>query len=74
VIHVEHWVLSGAITVSAEAVDTNTGKHRNVCFSVPGHDEAFSNEVDVRWRRSFAELEFQNQASGEDQHHGVIFG
>lgn len=55
----EHWVLSGAITVSAEAVNTETGEHRNVCFSVRGSDEVFASEVEARWRRSFAELQFQ---------------
>ena len=72
-IHVEHWVLSGAITVYAEAVDTETGNHRNVCFAVPDSDVIFANEVEARWRRSFAELQFQNLASGE-QHFGTILG
>ena len=68
------WVLTGAITVAVQAIDTETGNHREVCFAVPDSEQVFANEVDSRWRRSFAELEFQNQASSEDQHHGVIFG
>ena len=66
------WVLTGAITICAEAVDTETGNHRNVCFAVPDSDQAFVDEVDPRWRRSFAELEYQNASI--EQHWGNVIG
>lgn len=51
------WVISRAIAVSFEAVDTETGERRDVEFEVV--DEAFATVVDPLWRKSFDEIAWQ---------------
>jgi len=52
--------LSGPITISAEAVEED-GSRRDVTFEVPETDEELHAAIEQRWRKSFAELAYEDQ-------------
>ncbi len=56
--------LSGPITISAEVAEED-GSRRNIVFQVPESDEFFHTIVETRWRKSFAELAWQDQQTKE---------